>query len=90
MEIKTPDIGVDKATVGEILVQVGDTIAENDSIIVVESDKATVEVPSTSAGVVTKILVKEGDEIGEGVPLLEISSSEQQSAAPSEPKKKRK
>ncbi|MBF7690620.1 2-oxo acid dehydrogenase subunit E2 [Acinetobacter pollinis] len=90
MEIKTPDIGVDKATVGEILVQVGDTIAENDSIIVVESDKATVEVPSTSAGVVTKILVKEGDEIGEGVPLLEISSSEQQSAAPSEPKKEEK
>ncbi|MCF9046160.1 2-oxo acid dehydrogenase subunit E2 [Acinetobacter nectaris] len=90
MEIKTPDIGVDKATVGEILVKVGDTIEENDSIIVVESDKATVEVPSTSAGVVTKILVKEGDEIGEGVPLLEISSSEQQSAAPSEPKKEEK
>ncbi|MCF9033620.1 2-oxo acid dehydrogenase subunit E2 [Acinetobacter nectaris] len=90
MEIKTPDIGVDKATVGEILVKVGDTIEENDSIIVVESDKATVEVPSTSAGVVTKILVKEGDEIGEGVPLLEISSSEQQPAAPSGPKKEDK
>lgn len=52
MQIKTPDIGVDKAVVAEILVKVGDSIAENDSLVLLESDKASVEVPSTSAGVV--------------------------------------
>lgn len=72
MEIKTPDIGVDKATVGEILVQVGDTIAENDSIIVVESDKATVEVPSTESGVVTALHVEVGQTVKQGVKLATI------------------
>ena len=57
MQITTPDIGVDKATVAEILVKVGDTIAVDDSIVLLESDKASVEVPSTSAGVVKNILV---------------------------------
>lgn len=52
MQITTPDIGVDKATVAEILVKVGDTIAVDESIVLLESDKASVEVPSTSAGVV--------------------------------------
>ncbi|SDB81961.1 2-oxo acid dehydrogenase subunit E2 [Acinetobacter boissieri] len=78
MEIKTPDIGVDHATVAEILVKVGDQVAENDSLVVVESDKASVEVPSTSAGVVAKILVKEGDEIAQGTPLIELESGENQ------------
>lgn len=76
MEIKTPDIGVDHAAVSEILVKVGDEISENDSIVVVESDKATVEVPSTSAGVVKRILVKEGDEISQGVVLIELESAQ--------------
>ncbi|MBF7688269.1 2-oxo acid dehydrogenase subunit E2 [Acinetobacter rathckeae] len=78
MEIKTPDIGVDHATVAEILVKVGDHVTENDSLVVVESDKASVEVPCTSAGVVTKILVKEGDEISEGAPLIELDSGSNQ------------
>ena len=74
MQIKTPDIGVDQAAVAEILVKVGDTIAENDGIVVLESDKASVEVPSTSAGVVKSILVKEGDDVQEGVALIELES----------------
>lgn len=74
MQIKTPDIGVDKATVAEILVKVGDSIAENDSLVLLESDKASVEVPSTSAGVVKSILVKEGDEVTEGAVLIELEA----------------
>ena len=63
MQIKTPDIGVDKATVAEIMVKVGDTIAVDDSIVLLESDKASVEVPSTSAGVVKSISVSEDDSV---------------------------
>ena len=63
MQIKTPDIGVDKATVAEILVKVGDSVAVDDSLILLESDKASVEVPSTSAGVVKSILVQLGDDV---------------------------
>lgn len=87
MEIKTPDIGVDHATVAEILVKVGDTVAENDSIVVVESDKASVEVPSPSAGVVTKILIKDGDEISQGTVLIELDAADQAVPEPvAEPK----
>ena len=79
MQIKTPDIGVDKAIVAEILVKVGDSIAENDSLVLLESDKASVEVPSTSAGVVKSILIKEGDSVTEGTVLFEL---EAEGAAP--------
>ncbi|MHA3080755.1 2-oxo acid dehydrogenase subunit E2 [Acinetobacter sp. ANC 5502] len=75
MQITTPDIGVDKATVAEILVKVGDSIAENDSLVLLESDKASVEVPSTSAGVVKSILIKEGDSVTEGTVLLELETA---------------
>ncbi|MCK7608900.1 2-oxo acid dehydrogenase subunit E2 [Acinetobacter portensis] len=81
MQITTPDIGVDKATVAEILVKVGDTIAVDDSIVLLESDKASVEVPSTSAGVVKSILVNLGDSIAEGAVLIELEA-EGQTAAP--------
>ncbi|OTG99985.1 2-oxo acid dehydrogenase subunit E2 [Acinetobacter sp. ANC 4973] len=74
MQIMTPDIGVDKATVAEILVKVGDTISVDDSIILLESDKASVEVPSTSAGVVKSILVNLGDEVAEGAVLIELEA----------------
>nr|WP_312324087.1 2-oxo acid dehydrogenase subunit E2 [Acinetobacter oleivorans] len=79
MQIKTPDIGVDKAVVAEILVKVGDSIAENDSLVLLESDKASVEVPSTSAGVVKSILIKEGDSVTKGTVLFEL---EAEGAAP--------
>ncbi len=76
MQITTPDIGVDKATVAEILVKVGDTIAIDDSIVLLESDKASVEVPSTSAGVVKSILVNQGDEVSEGAVLIELEAED--------------
>lgn len=77
MQIQAPDIGVDKALVAEILVKVGDHVAVEDSLLVLESDKATVEVPSTAAGVVKSILVKQGDEVTEGVALIELEEQAQ-------------
>ncbi|MDS7934165.1 2-oxo acid dehydrogenase subunit E2 [Acinetobacter sp. V91_7] len=84
MQIKTPDIGVDKAVVAEILVKVGDSIAENDSLVLLESDKASVEVPSTSAGVVKSILIKEGDSVTEGTVLFELEAEGAASVAQAE------
>ncbi|MDM1290964.1 2-oxo acid dehydrogenase subunit E2 [Acinetobacter indicus] len=81
MQITTPDIGVDKATVAEILVKVGDSIAVDDSIVLLESDKASVEVPSTSAGVVKSILVNQGDEVAEGAVLIELEAEDGTSQA---------
>ena len=79
MKILAPDIGVEKALVAEILVKVGDCIAVEDSLLVLESDKATVEVPSTAAGVVKSILVQQGDTVTEGVALIELESDVQTS-----------
>ncbi|MEQ1368167.1 2-oxo acid dehydrogenase subunit E2 [Acinetobacter schindleri] len=80
MQITTPDIGVDKATVAEILVKVGDTITIDESIVLLESDKASVEVPSTSAGVVKSILVNQGDEVSEGAVLIELEAEDDANA----------
>lgn len=74
MEIKAPDLGVDSAEVSEIMVQVGDVIAKDDNIVLLESDKASVEVPSSSAGKVTKINVSIGDQVSEGMVLIEVES----------------
>lgn len=82
MQITTPDIGVDKATVAEILVKVGDSIAVDDSIVLLESDKASVEVPSTAAGVVKSILVSLGDSVAEGAVLIELEAAGQAEPAP--------
>ncbi|EPF81562.1 2-oxo acid dehydrogenase subunit E2 [Acinetobacter rudis] len=82
MQIKTPDIGVDQATVAEILVKVGDRIALEDSIVLLESDKASVEVPSTAEGVVTKVLVQVGDSVAQDAVLIEVDSDAAEVAAP--------
>ncbi|WP_153905892.1 biotin/lipoyl-containing protein, partial [Acinetobacter baumannii] len=75
VEVTVPDIGVEKALVGEILVKVGDQIDVEQSIVVVESDKATVEVPSSVAGTVESIQVKEGDTVKEGVVLIQVKTA---------------
>ena len=72
MEIKAPDLGVDSAEVSEIMVQVGDVIAKDDTIVLLESDKASVEVPSSAAGKITKINIALGDQVSEGMILIEI------------------
>ncbi len=74
MEIKAPDLGVDSAEVSEIMVAVGDVIAKDDNIVLLESDKASVEVPSSAAGKVTKISVAIGDQVSEGMVLIELES----------------
>jgi pyruvate dehydrogenase E2 component (dihydrolipoamide acetyltransferase) len=65
-------LGVDKATVSEILVQVGDHVDAQQSLCVVESDKASVEVPSSIAGVVKAIHVSVGQEVKQGIALATI------------------
>ena len=64
MEIRIPDIGdFDKVPVIEVLVAEGDSVAAEDPLIVLESDKATMEVPAPGAGTITALRVKVGDEV---------------------------
>ena len=73
-EIKVPDIGDFKEVeVIEILVKEGDKITAEQSLVTVESDKASMEIPSSDGGIVKKILVKIGDKIGEGSVLLQLA-----------------
>ncbi|WP_114238997.1 dihydrolipoyllysine-residue acetyltransferase [Dyella sp. C9] len=65
-EVRVPDIGSSDVPVIEILVKVGDTITKDQSLITLESDKATMEVPAPFAGVVKELKVKVGDELSEG------------------------
>lgn len=75
-QVVVPDIGGGEgAEVIEILVAVGDEIDVDQSLIVLESDKASMEIPSTAAGVVTELLIKEGDELAEGAPILKLEVS---------------
>ncbi len=71
--VSVPDIGVEKAIVSEILVKVGDRIAADQSIVLLESDKAAVEVPSPVSGEVLDIQIQQGDTVKEGVVLLNVS-----------------
>ncbi|MGI0118049.1 dihydrolipoyllysine-residue acetyltransferase [Zooshikella sp. RANM57] len=70
--INVPDIGSDDVPVIEICVSVGDEIAAEDSLVVLESDKATMEVPAPKAGVVKKILLKVDDKVSMGDAILEL------------------
>ncbi|MEE4251091.1 MAG: dihydrolipoyllysine-residue acetyltransferase [Alcanivoracaceae bacterium] len=73
--VRVPDIGSDDAVdVIEVSVKVGDQLAEEATIVVLESDKATVEVPLPKAGKVSKILVKTGDRVKQGDALLELET----------------
>ena len=69
--VKIPDIGdVNDVEVIEVLVSLGDTISKEDSLITVESDKASMEIPSPAAGVITSLLLKTGDRVSEGSDIL--------------------
>ena len=77
MEVKVPDIGdFDEVPVIEILVAVGDEVAVEDPLVVLESDKATMEVPSPAAGKVTDITVAVGDKVAEGSVLLSLEGAD--------------
>ncbi|MGZ9568592.1 dihydrolipoyllysine-residue acetyltransferase [Alcaligenes nematophilus] len=83
IQVKIPDIGADDAVeVIEILVKEGETIEVEQSLITVESDKASMEIPSSDAGVVKSIKVKLGDKVKEGSLVLELEAAEGAQAAP--------
>ena len=87
-EVLVPDIGDFKdVAVIEVLVKPGDAVAKEQSLITLESDKATMEIPSPSDGVVREIKIKMGDKVSKGSPILMLESSVQEkpkteSAAP--------
>ncbi len=91
LTITVPDIGADSAKVIEILVQVGDEVNAEDALVTLESDKASMDVPSPHAGVVKSISVLLDQDVSEGIPLLELESTASanetvETAATSEPK----
>ena len=84
VEIKVPDIGDFKEVeIIEILVKAGDTVQSEASVLVLESDKATMEIPSPSAGTVRELKVKVGDKVSQGTlfMMLETAAAEQQAKA---------
>ena len=85
-EVRVPDIGDFKdVDVIEILVKPGDTVAAEQSLVSLESDKATMEIPSPSAGVVKELRIKVGDKVSEGTPILMLEAGAAASAAPAKP-----
>jgi dihydrolipoamide dehydrogenase len=79
-EIKVPDIGdFDKVPIIEVLVSQGDEIEKEQSLVTLESDKATMEVPSPAAGRLVELKVSEGDEVGEGdvIGVVEVASEDE-------------
>ena len=78
MDIKVPDIGdFDNIEVIEILVKVGDSIEENDNLISIETDKASVDIPSTHAGIISSIYVSIGDKVSLNDLILSIEENEE-------------
>ena len=86
MEIHVPDIGdFDEVTVIELMVKAGDTVAADQSLITVESDTASMEIPSSHAGVVQQIAVKLGDKVKQGSVVLVMEVAGVAAAAPAPP-----
>jgi pyruvate dehydrogenase E2 component (dihydrolipoamide acetyltransferase) len=95
MEVKIPDIGdFDEVAVIELLVKVGDKVRAEQSLITVESDKASMEIPSSHAGVITALMVKLGDKVKQGSVIVKLELGDVAvsvvavpvaAAAPSEP-----
>src|SRR5205807_5333808 len=87
-EVFVPDIGDFKnVDVIEVLVKPGDAVQPEQSLITVESDKATMEIPSPAAGVVKEIRIKTGDKVSQGSPilLLEATGAPAEKPAPAKP-----
>ena len=82
MNVKVPDIGdASEVEVIEVAVAVGDSVEEGDTLIVLESDKASMEIPAPRSGVIQQILIKEGDQVNEGVDIVVMAGAD----APAEP-----
>ncbi|HZX31399.1 MAG TPA: dihydrolipoyl dehydrogenase, partial [Rhodocyclaceae bacterium] len=86
IEVKVPDIGdFSDVPVIDLFVKVGDTIKVDDAIATLESDKATMDVPSSAAGVVKEVLVKLGDRVSEGKVLIKVESGAEAAAPAPQP-----
>ena len=85
IEINVPDIGADEVEVTEILVNVGDKVEEEQSLITVEGDKASMEVPASQAGIVKEIKVSEGDSVTTGSLIMIFEEAGSAAAAPVAP-----
>src|SRR3954468_23345835 len=86
-QVLVPDIGDFKEVeVIEILVKPGDSVAKEQSLVTLESDKATMEIPSPDAGIVKEMKIKVGDKVSKGSPILELDSQKAKSAAAEKPK----
>jgi pyruvate dehydrogenase E2 component (dihydrolipoamide acetyltransferase) len=85
-KIQVPDIGDEQEVeVIEVLVSPGDEVSENDSLIVLESDKAAMEIPSPQSGVVKEVLVKVGDQVSQGSDIVSIDVGADSGSAEPEP-----
>jgi pyruvate dehydrogenase E2 component (dihydrolipoamide acetyltransferase) len=85
IEVKVPDIGDFKdVPVIEVLVKPGDTVKAEDSLVTLESEKATMDVPSPSAGVIKEVKVKVGDKVSEGNVIVIMAAGARAAAAPTE------
>ncbi len=83
VDVLVPDIGnFDSVDIIEVLVKVGDVIAIDDSLITVESDKASMDIPSSHAGVIKEIKIKVGDKVAKGSPILVIAPEAKAEATP--------
>ncbi|EQB4815971.1 TPA: pyruvate dehydrogenase complex dihydrolipoyllysine-residue acetyltransferase [Citrobacter amalonaticus] len=90
IEIKVPDIGADEVEITEILVKVGDKVEAEQSLITVEGDKASMEVPSPQAGVVKEIKVSVGDKTETGKLIMIFDSADGAAAAAPAPAEEKK
>src|ERR1700675_2519051 len=83
IEVKVPDIGDFKdVPVIEIFVKPGDAVKAEDSLVTLESDKATMDVPAPVAGTVRELKVKVGDKVAEGVAILTLETAEADATKP--------
>src|SRR5947207_15198485 len=83
LEVKVPDIGDFKdVPVIEVFVKPGDRVKADDSLVTLESDKATMDVPSPSGGVVKDLKLKVGDKVSEGAVILTLEAHETAAATP--------
>jgi pyruvate dehydrogenase E2 component (dihydrolipoamide acetyltransferase) len=89
-DVLVPDVGGDEVEVIEILVAVGDSVEAETSLITVESDKASMDIPAPFAGVVKDILVKVGDKVGMDKLIMKLAAAAETAAAPSAPAKEEK
>ena len=86
-KIQIPDLGdAEEVEVIEVLVKAGDEVSENDSVVVLESDKAAMEIPAPKGGKVKEMLVKVGDKVSGGSDLMSLESSDDSDDEPAEEK----